>query len=40
MNVTEFVFLFLRPRREIMVANVQEIAKRAERSAGMYIREY
>ena len=37
MRVKEIVFLFLRPRSEAVVANIQELAERAETEAEQYL---
>ena len=39
MSVKETVFLFLRPRSEAVVANIRELAERAEKSAEKYLQE-
>ena len=39
MKVKQIVFLFLRPRSEAVVANIQELAERAEMEAEQYLQE-
>lgn len=39
MEVKEIVFLFLRPRSEAVVANIQELAERADLEAEKYLQE-